>query len=295
MSTLEPADRPHHHDHAFYEELVSGAALGILTPDEHADLMAYLDTDRGGVLRDDLADFMEVAAALPLGLDEMAVPVAPSADLRNRLQAAILAESGPTTAQVVESAASTPPGIATITPPERDEPRSIFDAGPEEIAAVAPPVSIERHPRFANNQVWMRALAAIVLVALLAGSGFTGYQLAERNRPADDGAMSIAVDFMTPMPDGTVANLQYDPNTKLLMLSTTNMPAAPADHVYQVWMIGANGPESAGMMGPDGFATMMDASSYKTLAITVEPGPSGSPGPTTDPIVVASLAGIPSS
>ncbi|MGB3330730.1 MAG: anti-sigma factor, partial [Thermomicrobiales bacterium] len=172
--------------------------------------------------------------------------------------------------------------------------RSIFDAAPEEIAAVAPPVAIEQHPRFAWNQGWMRALAAVMLVALLAGAGFTGYQMAERNRPAD-AMMTIGVDFMTPMPENTTAKLEYDPKTGLLMLSTTNMPAAPENHVYQVWLIGAHGPESVGMMGSSGFATMMEAKGYTQLAVTVEPGPNGSPGPTTDPIVVASLAGMPTS
>ena len=292
MSTLEQADRLHHRDHAYYEELVSGAALGILTPDEHAELMAYLDTERGAVLRDDLAEFVEVAAALPLALDPP--DVQPSAALRDRLQATIAGAriDGP----AIPSAAPTHrPGLQRTSHPAGDAPRSIFDAEPQEVVAVAPVTPIERHPRFATNRTLTRALAAVLLVALLAASAFGGYQWAERNRPGpDDSMMAIALDFATPMPSDVVADLHYDPKTSLLMLSTRNMPAAPADHVYQVWLIGEDGPESAGMMGNTGFATMMASSGYKELAITVEPGPDGSPAPTTAPIVVASLEGLPS-
>ncbi|MGN6483334.1 MAG: anti-sigma factor domain-containing protein [Thermomicrobiales bacterium] len=303
---MEPADRPNHRDHADYEDLVSGAALGILTPDEHADLMAYLETDRGAVLRDDLAELMEVAAALPHALDPAdTADVQPSAGLRDRLQAAIAAPGGanadtlpPADAAAPDASAPQRPGLQRTAMPATagDGGRSIFDAAPQEVVAVAPVTPIAQHPRFAANRTLLRVLAAVALVALLAGSAFVGYQLAERNQPeTDDSMMAIALDFATPLPSDVVANLQYDPRTKLLMLSTTNMPAAPADHVYQVWLIGENGPQSAGMMGESGFATMMDSSGYTELAITVEPGPNGSPGPTTQPIVVASLKGLPSS
>ena len=309
MSTLEPADRPNHRDHAYYEDLVSGAALGILTPDEHAELMAYLETDRGATLRDDLAEFLEVVAALPLALD--AEDVQPSAGLRDRLQAALVAPDtegidpapaldAPTASAAATTDASIPlrPGLqrSAKTGTTSDDSRSIFDAEPQEVVAVAPVTPIAQHPRFGANRTLLRVLAAVALVALLAGSAFGGYRLAERNRSdTDDSMMTIALDFATPLPSDVVANLHYDPKTKLLMLSTTNMPAAPADHVYQVWLIGANGPHSAGMMGESGFAMMMDSSGYTELAITVEPGPDGSPGPTTQPIVVASLKGLPSS
>ncbi len=42
-------------------------------------------------------------------------------------------------------------------------------------------------------------------------------------------------------------------------------------------------------MGADGFATVADISKFDALAITVEPGPLGSPAPTTKPFVIAPL------
>ncbi|MGC4108734.1 MAG: anti-sigma factor [Thermomicrobiales bacterium] len=299
---MEPADRPDHHDHAYYEGLVSAVALGTIAPNEYADLMAYLDTEHGASLRDDLAEFLEVAAALALSAD---LPdIAPSPHLRDRLHAAILSEKETTQPSIAERASDD-----VITPPSRRGPnrlgrrpampiggdRTIFTAAPEDIVPIAPPVPIEHHSGFTRHRPVMRAVAALVIVAVLAAAVFTGYQLAPRNEPTPDPRVDIALSFATPLSSEVSATLRYDPDTRLLVLSTTNMPAAPADHVYQVWLIDTNGPVSAGTMGPDGYATFLSPGEYQTLAITVEPGPNGSPGPTTDPIVTASLLALPSS
>lgn len=291
MSTLDPTSRSHHRDHAYYEELLSGAALGILTPEEQAEFSAYLETEQGATLRDELADFTQVVSALPLSVEEP--DISPSPALRDRLQAMILDDGSRAAAAGLPNA---PIDLQSRRTPvvKTDPPRSIFDSAPEDVVAVAP-APIQRPSRLTGNRNLLRALAAIALVVLLSGAVFAGYQLAQRDQTDTNGGVDIALTFATPMPSGVSADLRYYPETSLLMLSTKNMPAAPADHVYQVWLIGANGPVSMGMMEANGFATVMSDRQYTTLAITVEPGPAGSPGPTTNPIVVASLEDLPSS
>ena len=275
---------------------MSGAALGILTPEEHAELMAYLDTEQGASLRDELAELAEVVAALPLSVEEP--QASPSPALRDRVQASILAGSaGAASSGPDDMDAPTDVRSRRATTASNDVPRSIFDARPEDIVTVAP-TPIPRPSRFGafgDNRGLMRALAAAVLVVLLSGAVFAGYQLAQRSGNDTDDGREVALTFATPLPQGVSADLRFYPETGLLMLSTRNMPAAPTDHVYQVWLIDANGPVSAGTMGANGFAALVGGRGYTALAITVEPGPNGSPGPTTTPIVVASLENLPSS
>jgi hypothetical protein len=68
------------------------------------------------------------------------------------------------------------------------------------------------------------------------------------------------------------------------------------DMTYQVWALRDGRPQSLGVFEPhasgrtvvpiDGGLQDVDA-----VAVTLEPGPSGSPGPTSEPVLVAPLAG----
>jgi hypothetical protein len=138
-----------------------------------------------------------------------------------------------------------------------------------------------------NRYVW--ATAALVLLALLAGA------LAGRMLFADDGedaaqGEAIALQMNPPIPNAN-GELTYMPEEQVFKLTMHNMPAAPHDHVYQVWLIGAEGPEPVGMVDQSSgqFAVAADRSQYQTFAITVEPGPLGSQLPTGDPIITAPL------
>jgi anti-sigma-K factor RskA len=64
-----------------------------------------------------------------------------------------------------------------------------------------------------------------------------------------------------------------------------NVPPPSPGTVYQMWLIGDQGPTSAGTMNtaavaPSTTATLTNLGSSKALAFTVEPG-TGSPQPTT--------------
>ena len=75
------------------------------------------------------------------------------------------------------------------------------------------------------------------------------------------------------------------------MLDVRDLPPLKPDQVYEVWLIGANGPKPAGVFDQptDQHAIVADRSQYDTLAITAEPGPLGTAAPTGEIVATASL------
>lgn len=275
---------------------MGGAALGILMQEEHAELMAHLQTC--AECREDLAEMRDVVGVLPLSLDD----ALPSPALRDRIQ--MLVEQDASASTTVDT-----PGWGDAP---RDEPTPL-DAGAEQEDVPAPeptparalrrrrlelpadtddfvplPVEMVRQPhRRPPAVLWGVAALLVVVVAVIAGALLGRAFLADNGGQADEGEQ-IALQFTTPVPDAS-AQLTYFADRQLLVLKTENMPPPPANHVYQVWLIGGTGPVPVGTMQDGGYATVADISRYQTFAITVEPGPLGSDQPTTEPIVVAPL------
>ncbi|NKE63960.1 anti-sigma factor, partial [Lentzea sp. PSKA42] len=76
---------------------------------------------------------------------------------------------------------------------------------------------------------------------------------------------------------------------ELLFLSR-DLPAPPGDRVYQLWLIDADGPHPAGLLtSPSTPLLAGGVSGAQKVALTVEPQ-GGSPSPTTEPVVVITLA-----
>lgn len=254
----EVNDRPHEP----FQDLLAAAAFGTLTGEEWASLRGHLDTCTE--CRAELADFQVIAGALPVTLDERE----PSPRLRNRILVLVQQEhrpSDPNMAMDPSPEAAAPPAETSLAPlPSRSGP-------------VLAPRPLRRS--------YLLIAAALALLSLLAGAALGRYLLADEAGP--DGE-SIALRFPTPIPN-VEAELTYLPDERVFMLEMENMPAAPAGQVYQVWLIDNSGPVPAGVMdNPDGeFALAANRDRYSELRITVEPAPLGSPGPTTDPILVA--------
>lgn len=247
--------------HEEFQDLLAAAAFGTLTDEEWAILRGHLDGC--AECQRELSDFQFIAAALPLTLDELQ----PEPQLRNRILAIVQHEhrsTGPSLAAPVEV-----PGAGE----EQETPRLM----PRLESRVPTPIR--------RGHLW--ATAALVLLSLLAGAAVGRFLLADTADPEPAGE-TIAMQFSTPIPN-VEGELTYLPEQRLFKLSMENMPAAPADHVYQVWLIGDAGPVSAGVMdNPDGeFAVAADRARYDALAITIEPAPLSSPGPTSDPIMTA--------
>ena len=70
----------------------------------------------------------------------------------------------------------------------------------------------------------------------------------------------------------------------------TGLPPLEADQTYQLWSMDNGTPISLGLLGADPTVAVVGASGHPDqLAITAEPA-GGSPGPTSNPVVVGTLS-----
>jgi anti-sigma-K factor RskA len=135
---------------------------------------------------------------------------------------------------------------------------------------------------------WRTAGLAAAAAAIVVGAAAFGVGVLLRPHPASTVAEQVmaAPDVRTvsrPLGDGTATVVfSHDRNAGVLVMN--NVPPPSPGTVYQMWLIGARGPTSAGTMGtaavsPSTTATLGDLGSSTALAFTVEPG-SGSSHPT---------------
>ena len=138
----------------------------------------------------------------------------------------------------------------------------------------------------------MSAMAAAVIVLAV-------FQVNTRDQlhQAQAGASEVAavlsahdahIDMSTTSVGGTVTAV-VSRSDGAAVITTTGMPTPGAGKVYQLWVIGADGSRSAGLMsgGTAGATSPVladDVQSGDSLAITIEPA-GGSSQPTTTPVV----------
>jgi anti-sigma-K factor RskA len=89
--------------------------------------------------------------------------------------------------------------------------------------------------------------------------------------------------------------LLIDLETGRGVLVARNLSDPGPDRVYQVWLIAGGRPRSLGIFRPRNEQPMVvlvsgPFSRARAVAISVEPGPRGSPGPTTPPVFEAQLS-----
>src|SRR5215217_1501657 len=101
---------------------------------------------------------------------------------------------------------------------------------------------------------------------------------------------TIALATTDAAPDAR-GEVTYLPQDELFMLDVRDLPPLKPDQVYEVWLIGADGPVPAGVFDQptDQHAVVADRDRYETLAITAEPGPLGTEAPTGETVATASL------
>ena len=85
--------------------------------------------------------------------------------------------------------------------------------------------------------------------------------------------------------------MTYHADEDLFIVDVRDLPPLEADQVYEVWLIGANGAEPAGVFDQptDQHAIVADRDQYETLAITAEPGPLGTEVATGEILATAPL------
>ena len=228
-----------------------------------------------------------IALATPYALH--AVPEAELADIERRVAASppAVAQAFDEEVRAVRETMAVVSAATAVEPPDQLRDRLLTEVSGD-------PVRVLR-PRIKRWQTAVLAAAA----ALVIGLGALGVGMALRPAPSPSTAEQVfaAPDVRTvsgEIPTGGTATVVFSREKNAGVLVMNNVaPPAPGT-VYQMWLIGDKGPESAGMMdakavAPSTTAVLPDLGSSKALAFTVEP-PGGSTQPTSPVFAELALA-----
>jgi anti-sigma-K factor RskA len=144
-------------------------------------------------------------------------------------------------------------------------------------------------PNNVRQMPWRRTILASAAAAVVVGAAAFGVGVLMRPPAKSTVAEQIltAPDVQTvsrPLANGT-ATVMFSRDRNAAVLVMNNVPPPAPGTVYQMWLIGANGPASAGTMSaadvsPSTTDTLTNIGASTELAFTVEPG-KGSPRPTS--------------
>jgi anti-sigma-K factor RskA len=228
-----------------------------------------------------------IALATPYALH--AVPESELADIERQIAAApvAVAQAFADEVRAVRETMAVVSAATAVEPPDQLRDRLLTEV------STAPVVELRRKAR-----PWRTTILAAA-AALVIGLGALGVGLALRPAPSPSTAEQVfaAPDVRTvtgQIPTGGTATVVFSREKNAGVLVMNNVaPPAPGT-VYQMWLIGDKGPESAGTMdakavAPSTTAVLPDLGSSKALAFTVEP-PGGSAQPTSPVFAQLSLA-----
>jgi anti-sigma-K factor RskA len=204
-------------------------------------------------------------------LPGMIEPMEPPPALRDRIAAAIAAE-----------AASPAPVPSTPSATRASEPVPTVAPAPPAPEPIRKPASF-----------WSRATpwAAAAAILLLLSAGLLVWNLRLREQLATAPVTETIALAPTDAAPGAHGEVTYLPQDNLLLLDVRDLPPLKPDQVYEVWLIGSEGPVPAGTFDQptDQHAVVADRSQFDTLAITAEPGPLGTAAPTGEIVATAPL------
>jgi anti-sigma factor RsiW len=253
--------------HAKARDLLGAFALGVVDAEEAATVRAHLAT-----CAECQAEITGLWAAVDV-LRETVEPLDPPPALRERIAAAIMAET-----------ASEPSGAPTVLAPLAPQPAPTIAPVERAPKPIRPPVAF-----WSRVTPWMAA--ATILLLLSTGLLVWNLRLREQTQRATapvEETIALAPTDVAPDARGVVT---YLPQEDLFILDVRDLPPLEPGQVYEVWLIGADGPEPAGVFDQptDQHAIVADRDRYDTLAITAEPGPLGTEAPTGEIVATASL------
>ncbi|WP_411734742.1 anti-sigma factor domain-containing protein [Paeniglutamicibacter sp.] len=276
-------------------ELTGSFALNALGDKERDELLRHAETSEE--VRGELDALQETAALLGLSAE----PIAPPARVKANIMAAIR-----NTPQLppVESERDVPAGLAheAAAPEDADDRASVPSQEPAPVSAPQRPATAAAK----TNQRMFALAAGVLLVAAGVLSGVVVNQNAQQQELEQQlAALSTQQSELTriltaadvqsktqKLDDGARVTLAYSATEGMMAVTTAGLPALPSDKGYELWLISGTGAVSAGMVDgakADGMVMVSGAMEGVThFGITVEPA-SGSPAPTTDPILVQAL------
>jgi hypothetical protein len=248
-------------DHEALEQDVAAVVLGAAEPEQYEAVVVHL---RECPSCRELASRLRRALALvPLQVDDVQPPT--------RLRERILAAAAP------GSSASHPAGVTA----------------PRPRAKVRFQVAKARLPFSLRANAWA-AYAAVLLVAGFA-IGLAAGRIGAPGQVAPPATARYTLTGSGSMA-GSSAQVVSLRGQGVSFVDFTGLPPLEASKVYEVWLIPANGrPVSAQVFRPDQDGTKVvlvasDLKGFKAIAVTVEPGPDGSPQPTQQPQLSGQVA-----
>ena len=287
--------------------LAAGLALGGLSEAELSEAQTLAETDTD--FRSEIAEYEDTMALMAGSETETSEPSAAdtpepfSAATRNAIlaipsthaqedaaaqpQSLDQARSAQHRAQ---SAAPTPLNAPVQPAPQADN-QSSENAPP-------PPADLAEHRR--KRRPWVPMAAAAAAVVIAAGVGVNSWQKqhelendleATQQQLDETSKLMQAGDLRTDtteLPDGGSVTVVSSESEQLIHVSSTDVEAETGKSL-QMWVIGDEGPESAGLM-TEATANIDDRrfAAGNLFSITVEPE-GGSEQPTSDPVVALDL------
>ncbi|MCD1286849.1 MULTISPECIES: anti-sigma factor [unclassified Brevibacterium] len=161
-----------------------------------------------------------------------------------------------------------------------------------------------RRARAGRRSSWLPYAAAAAALIVVAGFGVTIWQqtqeqnqleedLASTQQQLDESTRLMEADDLhtstAELPEGGTVTVLSSESEQLIRFSPRDVGQAPAGKSMQMWVIGDDGPASAGLMtGEPVTIAGHEFSAGSVFGITVEPE-GGSEQPTTDPVVAINL------
>jgi anti-sigma-K factor RskA len=285
---------------------LAAEALGALDGAESAAIRAHLATC--AECRADLADLEEAVAALGYLAPPAPMEEDRAARLRARLTARAAADRGAAPLPGADAAPASAPGR------QPDPAASVPPPGAAEVI----PISLARRRR-GIDAGWLAAAAAVLLlIAVGAWAARTrgryqalSQQYAEVDRERDDLVRAVArrdstlaalstpavrvIDLASTQQKAPGGRMFWDPRRGKWIFFAHDLPRLRPGRDYQMWLITAEGPISAGTFKPhdDGTAEMqatfaLPPADLRAEAVTDEPE-GGLPKPSTTPIILGAF------
>lgn len=268
-------------------ELANGFALEALGDAHREELLSQQPGSEQA--RKELDAMQETSGLLGLA----AAPVAPPARLKNSIMAAI-ANTEQLEPEQVPAADNEASGSNQTEP----APSAANDSATQHPAS-------QPKPERGTQRYFALAAGVLLLAAVSLGGMVINQNSQQRELESKMAAMASHQEELTrilsapdaksktqTLDDGARITLSYSAAEGLMAVSTAGMPELSSDKGYELWLISADGAVPAGMLeGSNANGMMMVSDQMKGIThfgITIEPA-TGSPAPTTDPIMLQSL------